>query len=128
MSVTPSSGVRSDTLERLAVLLLEPLGFALELAASSKDIAAARRAYRRRVAGLVDDVGELLDPRRARAIVVGARPRIERDQVDLGWNAAQQPHQLTRIGIGIVDVLEHHILERDAARIAETRVVAAGLD
>jgi signal transduction histidine kinase len=69
----------------------------LELAAGGEDVAAARRADRRGIAGIVDEVGELLDRLPVRALVVRARPGVERDQVDLGRNALEQLHQ--RAGI-----------------------------
>src|SRR3954454_20220526 len=58
-------------------------GLAFELAASGEYVTSARRPYRARVAGVEHDVGEALDHRPLRAFVRAARPRIERDQVDL---------------------------------------------
>ena len=37
-------------------------------------------------------------------------------------------HEFARIGIGIVDVLEHHVLEGDAPGIGGARIGATGLD
>src|SRR5882757_3982811 len=66
------------------------LGRTLELAAGGKDVASARGAHRRGVAGIDDDLGELLDLLPVRAFVFAARPRIERNQVDLRRNALEQ--------------------------------------
>src|SRR6516162_5779792 len=68
----------------------KPFGFALELAASSEDVAAARRAHRRGIAGVEHDLGEFLDLLPVRAFMSGARPGIERDEIDLGRNALDQ--------------------------------------
>src|ERR1700756_5666800 len=66
------------------------LALALQLTAGGENVAAARRADRRGVAGAVEDRGEGLDRLPVRALVVGPRPRIEGDQVDLGRNALEQ--------------------------------------
>src|SRR5688572_861797 len=60
------------------------LGVALQLAAGGEDVAAARRADRRSVAGAVEDRGERLDGRPGGALILAPRPGVERDQVDLG--------------------------------------------
>ena len=92
MSVAASGGATRDhRLERQPLAHPHPLALALELAAGGEDVAAARRADRRGVAGAVDDVGEALDRLPVGALVVGARPGIERDQVDLGRDALEQP-------------------------------------
>ena len=80
---------RDHRLERQALAHAEALAFALQLAAGGEDVAAARGADRRGIAGAVDDVGEALDRLPVGALVVGARPGIERDQVDLGRDAAR---------------------------------------
>src|SRR5262245_7763708 len=49
-----------------------------ELAAGGHDVAPARRAYRARVARLVDDLGEALDLLPVRAFVRRTRPGVER--------------------------------------------------
>src|SRR6476661_3704720 len=80
--------------EGLAVSLPEPLGLALELAAGGEDVTAAGGAHRGGIAGPIDDIGELLDPSRRRALVGAARPGVERDQVDLGRDVGEQADQL----------------------------------
>src|SRR6266516_4610410 len=92
-------------------------GRALELAAGGEDVAPARCAHRRGVAGAEHNLGELLDPLPLRAFVSAAGPWIERDQVDLRRNAGEQPHQRSRIGERVVHVLEHHVFEGDAPRV-----------
>ena len=62
-----------------------------------------------------------------RALVLRAWPRVERNQIDLGRNTLEQLHQQLGVIHGIVDALEHHIFEGDAARVRRTRIVAAGL-
>src|SRR6185436_9616867 len=49
----------------------------------------ARGAHGARIARFVDDLGEALDLLPVGALVSGARPGVERDQVDLGRDAAQ---------------------------------------
>src|SRR5215218_9853354 len=66
------------------------LALALQLAAGGEDVAPARRADRRGVAGAVEDGREGLDSPPVGALVGAARPRIERDQVDLGRDALHQ--------------------------------------
>src|SRR3954451_1521780 len=61
----------------------ELLGLALELAAGGEDVAAARGAHRRGVAGPEHDLGKALDALPVRALVLRAGPGVERDQVDL---------------------------------------------
>src|SRR5690349_16911611 len=53
------------------------LAFALELTAGGEDVAPARRADGRGVAGIEDDVGEGLDRLPVRAFVEGAGPGVE---------------------------------------------------
>src|SRR5215467_13562038 len=101
-------------------------GCTLELPASGQDVASARGADRRRIAGAKDDCGELLDHIPIRTRKRGARPWIERDQIDFGRNALKALHQRARVGERIVDTFEHHILKRDPAGIGKTRIVAAG--
>src|SRR5262245_19972374 len=72
--------------QREAFARRELFGRALELAAGRQDVAAARRAHRRSVTGIENDLRESLDLIPLRAFVPGARPRIEGDQVDLGRN------------------------------------------
>src|SRR4051812_48467745 len=89
----------------------QALALALQLAAGGEDVAAARGADGRGVAGAVDDVGKALDGVPVRALVARPRPGIERDQVDLGRDAGEQADQRLRVGARIVDVLEHDVLE-----------------
>ena len=54
--------------------------------------------------------------------------RVERNQVDLGGLAVQQPRQLARVLGLVVDAVEHHVFERDAAAVLLVEVVPAGLE
>ena len=72
-------------------------------------------------------VPEALDDRGGRAPVVRARERIEGDEVDLGRMPLQQPRERARLRRGVVDALEHHVLERDAAAVLLVEVVPARL-
>ena len=56
-----------------------------------------------------------------------ARPRIERNEIDLGRNALEQLHQEPGVVEQIVDALEHHIFEGDAPRIGGAGIIAARL-
>src|SRR6516162_1412919 len=94
-----SSGLQSSSIrhghgaQRHALVRRELLARALELTAGGEDVAAARRPYRRRIAGVEYDLGKLFDRVPVRAFVAGAGPGIEGDQIDLGRNALQQPDQ-----------------------------------
>ena len=68
-------------------------GFALQLAAGGQNVAAARRAHRARIARVEHDLGKALDGLPVRAFVGAARPGIERNEVDLGRQALEQPYQ-----------------------------------
>src|SRR5262249_27071902 len=74
-----------------------------QLSACCHNVAAARRAYRAGVAGAIDDLGEALDLFPIGALMRGAGPGIERDQVDLGGNAGHQLHQRLGVGQAVVE-------------------------
>ena len=57
-----------------------------------------------------------------------ARERVEGDEVELRGLAAQQPREFTRLRTLVVDAIEHHILEGDAAAVLFIDVVPAGLE
>src|SRR5262249_42875281 len=114
--------------QRQALARGELFGRALELAASGQDVAPARGAHRRGVAGIENDLGEFLDSLPIRALVGGAGPRIERDEVDLRRNAREQVDQRLCVGKRIIDALEHDVFERDAPRVGNTGIVAAGVE
>src|SRR5262245_18634247 len=61
----------------------ELLGRALELAAGCENIATARRAHRRRIAGIEHDLGEFFDLVPVRAFIAGTGPGIERKRLIL---------------------------------------------
>src|SRR5262245_9669787 len=114
--------------QREALARGELFGRALELAASGQDIAPARCAHRRGVAGIEDDFGKFLDSLPIRALVPGAGPRIERDEVDLRRDAREQLDQRLGVGKRIIDALEHDVFERDAPRVGNAGIVAAGVE
>src|SRR5204862_4120650 len=99
-----------------------------ELPARRHDVTAARGAHGARIARPVHDLRETLDLLPIRALVFRAGPGIERDQVDLGRDAGEQLHQRLGVGERIVDTLEHDVLEGDAPRIGQARVVAARIE
>ena len=103
---------------------LQALG--LELPAGRHDVAPARRAHGARIARAVHDLGEALDLLPVRAFVRRAGPGIERDQVDLGGDAGEQTHERLGVLEAVVDALQHHVLEGDAARVGEAGIGAAG--
>src|SRR5690242_2382582 len=76
-----------------AVAGAQPLGGRLELAAGGEGVAAARRAHRACIAGAVEDGGEALDGVAVGTFIGGARPGIERDEIDLGGNSLEQLDQ-----------------------------------
>src|SRR4051812_34099685 len=123
---------RSATSELLSSrrALALPFGRSLQLTAGRVNVAPARSPHRSRDSCLEDDVAERPDPSVVRALVGGARPRVERDQIDLRWKLvlADQPDQLARVLVAVVLVLEHHIFERDPPRIVRARVSGARLE
>ena len=74
-----------------------------------------------------EDAGEGVDTRVRRPLERNARRGVERNQVDLGLDARQQLRQPARILRRIVDAVEHHVLERDAAALLQ-REPAAGVE
>src|SRR6266540_3522516 len=99
-SITNSTGPRLSIsighrhrAQRQALARGELFACALELAAGGENIAPARRAHRRSIAGVENNLGEFLDPLPIRAFVSGAGQRIERDEVDLRRNAREQLDQ-----------------------------------
>jgi uncharacterized membrane protein len=105
-------------------VLAGAFGRGLELAAGGHDVLAARGADRAGVAGLVDDVGEGLDPRPVGALVGRAGPFVEGDQVDLGRDAGDQLHQPARVGVAVVHALQHHVFEGDPLGVRQPRILA----
>src|SRR5206468_10763825 len=85
-----------------------------ELTARGSDVLALAPPYRRREAGVQQDRLKREDPGEWRPPEPRALPVVERDQVDLGLDAAKQPHQTLGIVDRIVDVLEHDVLEEHA--------------
>ena len=71
---------------------------------------------------------EAIDRAVAAGLERAAGPGVERDQVHLGGNAGDQPHQFARIGLAVVHALQHDVFERDAAGVRGAGVTAAGRD
>ncbi|ENN89629.1 hypothetical protein RHSP_37267 [Rhizobium freirei PRF 81] len=113
--------------ESQSLRLAHALRLRLQLAAGGENIPPARRADRRGVTGRIDEIGELLDLLPVRTLVVRAGPGVEGDEVDLGRNAFQELDQPLGVLEAVVDALQHHIFEGDAARIRETGIGAAGV-
>src|SRR4051794_37696886 len=76
--------------QRLAFARRQFFGLRFQLAASGENVAAARRAHRRGVAGVEDVLGEFFDLVPIRTLVTRARPRVERNQVDFRGNPLEQ--------------------------------------
>src|SRR5262249_47651402 len=85
-----------------------------ELAAGRADVLALAPADRGRDAGVEQDRLEREDPRQRRPPEPGPRPVVERGQVAFGLDPAEQAHQPLRVVDGVVDVLEHDVLEEHA--------------
>src|SRR5215475_13643086 len=85
-----------------------------ELAAGRADILALAPPDRRRDPGVEQDRLEGEDPRERRPPEPGAFPVVERDQIDLGLDPAEQADQPLSVVDGVVDVLEHYVLEEHA--------------
>src|SRR6478672_1229861 len=122
-----SVGHRHGT-QRQALARGEFLARALELPASGEDIAPARRAHRRGITGIENDLGESFDLLPVGAFVFGVGPWIERNEVDLRRNSREQLDQRLGLGERVVDVLEHHVFEGNAARVGQTGILAAGIE
>src|SRR5258708_7825675 len=97
----------------LAARLLDAVGF--ELPAGRHDVLAARRAHRRGISRLEDDVTELPDRLARRAFVGRARPRIERDEVDLGGDAAAPGDAGAGLGPAVIAALAAAVFEVESA-------------
>src|SRR5882672_12628182 len=91
--------------QRLAFARRQFFGLRLQLPAGGEDVAAARRAHRRGIAGVEDVLGEFLDLVPVRTFVGRARPGIERNEVDLRRNPLEQLHQQLRVIQRIIDAL-----------------------
>src|SRR5438552_5696806 len=79
--------------QRLPLARRQFFGLRFQLAASGEDVAAARRAHRRGIAGVENIFGEFFDLVPVRALIPGARPRVERNEVDFCRNALEQFYQ-----------------------------------
>src|SRR6478672_9760878 len=121
-----SVGHRHGT-QRQALAHGELLARTLELAASSEDIAPARRAHRRGIPGVENDLRESFDLLPVRAFVFGAGPWIERNEVDLRRNSREQLDQPVAPGEVVVDVHEQHLFEAKAGRVGQAAILAAGI-
>src|SRR5882762_6274394 len=82
-----------------------------QLAARGADVFALAPADGRGDAGVEQHPLEGQDPRQRRPPERRAFPVVERDQVDLGPNAAEKPGETVRVVHGVVHVLEHDVLE-----------------
>ena len=76
----------------------------------------------------IEDLAEPLDRRRAGALVARARKRVERNQVHFRRPVLEQLHELVRVLRVVVDAVEHHVLERDAARVLLVHVLPASIE
>src|SRR5262245_54233013 len=97
---------------------------AFELPASGEDIAPARRAHRRGITGVENDLGEPFDLLPVGAFVFGAGPWIEWNEIDLRRNSREQLDQRLGLGERVVDALEHHVFEGNAARVGQAGIVS----
>src|SRR5262249_37360813 len=92
------------------------------------DVPSARASYRACIASAVHHLTELLDLLPVGTFERRAWPRIERDEIYLGGNADEQPHELLGVRDGIVDTLQHDIFERDALGVGKAWIGAAGVE
>src|SRR5687768_13784151 len=68
-----------------------------QLTAGGANFVATRSAYGHGITRILQHAAEGADCRIAGALVIGAIERIERDQIDLAWQRAQQVGQFTRM-------------------------------
>src|SRR5690606_6032746 len=91
-----------------------PLGrLRLELPARRGDVAPARLAHRDRDPRPLQPPGEGPPPLRRTRLPVGARDRVEGDQVHEGGELPDHLRQLSRQLRRVVDPVDHHVLEGD---------------
>src|SRR6266446_6229100 len=89
--------------QRLPLAHRQLFGFGFELAAGGKDVAATWRAHRRGVTGVENVFRKLFDLIPVRTFVSRARPRIERNEIDLGRDPLQHLHQQLGVIQRVVD-------------------------
>ena len=97
---------------------MRAFGGRFQLPTGGHDIFAARGSDGAGIARLVDDIGKTLDLVPIRPLIGGARPFVERDQVDLGGDARNQLDQTAGIIVAVIDALEHHIFKGNPLGIA----------
>src|SRR5439155_19152260 len=84
-----------------------------ELTARSADVLTLAPPDRGRDPGVEQDRLEAEDPGERRAAELRALPVVERDQVHLGLQVAEQAREAASVVGCVVDVLEHYVLEED---------------
>ena len=97
-----------------------------QLSARGVDVVAARLADRGDAARVLQRLLEPQDALARRHGELGARERVERDQVELARHVARQRDELGRVPRLVVHAVEHHVLERHevarrALEIAQAR-------
>ena len=85
--------------QRLRSAILGGIGIAMiEGGGPGENVATARSSHRACVARVEDDLRKAFDRLPIGAFERASGPRIERDEVDLGWQTFQQAHE--RLGLG----------------------------
>ena len=98
-----------------------------QLTARRADVPPAALPHRHGDVPIGQDLREAVDALIRRPFERNARRRVQRDQVHLCLDPRQQLHQPARVLRRVVDAVEQHVLERDAAALLE-RKPAAGVE
>src|SRR5207247_7127986 len=85
-----------------------------KLPAGGADVLALAPADRRRHARVHQDLLEGEDPRQRRTLERRRLPVVERNEVDLDPDPAQQARERARVVLPVVDAVQEHVLEKDA--------------
>src|SRR5437867_12334590 len=98
----------------------------LQLSASGINVPSSRTADECRHAGIDQYVLKAGDPILSWSVKWNSRPRIERDQVDLGAYPANELDQFAGIVFGIVDFIQEDVFKRQSLPVPERKITRSG--
>src|ERR1700752_2238393 len=85
------------------------------LTSRGANVAATALSHRNRQMTVGQNLRESIDARVRRSFERNSRRGVDRDQIDLGLDAGQRLREPTRVLRSVVDSVEKHVLESDAA-------------
>ncbi len=97
-----------------------------QLAAGGVDVITPSAPHCGHDAGIDQDLSETPDAGIGRSAQPGIREGIEGNQIELAGHITHQVEQLVGICVGIVDTIEHHVLEGDEIARRTLEVATAG--